>query len=93
MSKCETCLYWSKCDEYPFDESGCNDYINRPCLEELQHFLEVEIKRTFERQENIRNPIYDGVWVGFDEARTLRRNHIRFCKTVLGMLNGDVRYD
>lgn len=26
MSKCETCLYWPKCESYPFDESGCDDY-------------------------------------------------------------------
>ena len=29
MSKCEGCLYWPKCEEYPFDESGCDDYKDR----------------------------------------------------------------
>lgn len=58
---------------------------------ELRHFLEVEIKQTRERQENIRGPIYDGVWVGFDEARTLRRRHIQFCERLLKMLNKDAK--
>ena len=59
-------------------------------MKELKHFLEVEIKQTRERQENIRGPIYDGVWVGFDEARTLRRRHISFCERLLVMIDGEV---
>lgn len=26
MPKCEQCLYYPHCDEYPFDESGCDDF-------------------------------------------------------------------
>ena len=57
---------------------------------ELKHFLEVEIKRTREWQELVSDPIYDTVWVGFDEARTLRRNHIRFCECLLAMIDKEV---
>ena len=35
MRKCEQCLYYPKCDEYPFDESGCDDF--KDCSE----FVEV----------------------------------------------------
>lgn len=35
MRKCEQCLYYPKCDEYPFDESGCKDFKDR------SHFIEL----------------------------------------------------
>ena len=35
MSKCEQCIYYPKCDEYPFDESGCKDFKDRNNFVEL----------------------------------------------------------
>ena len=26
MTKCEQCIYYPHCDEYSFDESGCDDF-------------------------------------------------------------------
>ena len=28
MDKCTKCIYYPKCDECPFDESGCEDFID-----------------------------------------------------------------
>ena len=28
MRRCENCIYFRKCDEYPFDLSGCKDYVS-----------------------------------------------------------------
>lgn len=27
MAKCEKCIYFPKCGECPFDESGCKDFV------------------------------------------------------------------
>ena len=59
-------------------------------MKELKHFLEFEIKQTHSRLENICDPIYNGVWVGFDEARTLWRRHISFCERLLTMIDKEV---
>lgn len=32
---CADCIYYPKCDEYPFDESGCKDFKDRSCFVEL----------------------------------------------------------
>lgn len=26
MPKCHSCRYWPKCEEFPWDESGCSDF-------------------------------------------------------------------
>ena len=35
MRKCEQCLYYPKCDECPFDESGCDHFKDRSLFVEL----------------------------------------------------------
>ena len=35
MRKCEQCIYYPKCDEYPFDESGCKDFKDKSRFVEL----------------------------------------------------------
>ena len=35
MTKCENCIYHPHCDEYPFDESGCDDFKDRSLFVEL----------------------------------------------------------
>lgn len=37
MRKCEQCIYYPHCDEYPFDESGCDDYKDRSKFVEVRH--------------------------------------------------------
>lgn len=59
---------------------------DRARCKELRHFLEVEIERTRNWQEDGLNPFYDGVCVGVKSARTLRRAHIRFCERLLSMI-------
>ena len=56
-------------------------------LEELKHFLEVEIELTSERLKDKSNPAYDGVCVGAKEAEKLKENHIKFCQRLLAMIN------
>ena len=96
MAKCEACIYYPKCEEYPFDESGCKDIVERSRfievtrLEELRHFLVFEIERNHAWQKDFLNPFYDGVYVGLDKARTLRRAHIRFCERLLAMIDKEV---
>lgn len=56
-------------------------------MEEVKHFLEVEIKRCRNVHPNDPyNSFYDGVWVGLDDAQTLRRRHISFCERLLKMI-------
>lgn len=35
METCKDCIYFPKCDEYPFDESGCKDFKDRSRFVEL----------------------------------------------------------
>ena len=55
--------------------------------EALKHFLEAEIEITSERLKDTSNQAYDGVFVGAEEAKKLKENHIRFCKQLLKMIN------
>lgn len=34
-NQCKDCIYFPKCDEYPFDESGCKDFKDRSRFVEL----------------------------------------------------------
>lgn len=35
MAACKDCIYFPKCDEYPFDESGCKDFKDRSRFVEI----------------------------------------------------------
>lgn len=37
IKECHQCVYYPKCDEYPFDESGCNDFKDRSLFTEHTH--------------------------------------------------------
>jgi hypothetical protein len=37
MPKCQQCVYYPHCDEYPFDESGCDDFKDRSEFVEVVH--------------------------------------------------------
>lgn len=89
MSKCETCLYWPKCEEYPFDESGCNDYRDNHRIDNLIHFLKTEMRITAERQ-NTYHTVYDGAEVGWENTKQLLKNHYRFCEHMLKILGEEV---
>ena len=34
-NQCKDCIFFPKCDEYPFDESGCKDFKDRSRFVEL----------------------------------------------------------
>lgn len=34
-NQCQDCIYFPKCDEYPFDESGCEDFKDHSGFVEL----------------------------------------------------------
>lgn len=56
-------------------------------MNEIIHFLNVEIKRTKNRID-ARNDVtmYDGVEVGIDKAEELNRQHLLFCQQILDMI-------
>ena len=51
-------------------------------IEEIEHFLEVEICQT---EERLKEPchMFDGVEVSAEQAQKLNKSHIRFCKGIL----------
>ncbi len=54
-------------------------------VEEIEHFLEVEICQT---EERLKEPCYmfDGVKVSSEQAKELNKNHIRFCEGILKII-------
>jgi len=54
-------------------------------VEEIEHFLEMEIWQTGER---LKEPCYmfDGVEVSTEQAQELNKSHIRFCKGILRII-------
>lgn len=55
-------------------------------LVELKHFLKFEIQQSTELQKESASPMFDCVCVGSTAAAELRKNHIRFCKHLLSII-------
>ena len=52
-------------------------------IEEIEHFLEMEIEITKDRHDVM---AYDGIVVDADTAKQLNQSHIRFCEKILKMI-------
>lgn len=59
-------------------------------IEDVIHFFEIEIYQTKQwlDDENM-SPIFNGVNVGFKEARLLMEYHIRYCKNIIDRIRSD----
>ena len=53
-------------------------------IEDVIHFFEIEIYQTKQwlDDENM-SPIFNGVNVGFKEAKQLMEHHIRYCENII----------
>lgn len=62
-----------------------NQKNSNKTVEEIKHFLEVEIEQT---EERLKEPCYmfDGVEVSKEQAQELNKSHIRFCKGILRII-------
>lgn len=56
-------------------------------IDDVIHFFEMEIEQTQEwmDDENM-SPMFNGVNVGFKEAKQLKERHIRYCKNIIGRI-------
>ena len=56
-------------------------------VEDVIHFFETEICQTKQwlDDENM-SPMFNGVNVGFKEAKQLMEHHIRYCKNIIGRI-------
>lgn len=59
-------------------------------VEDVIHFFEMEICQTKQwlDDENM-TPIFNGVNVGFKEAKRLMEYHIRYCKNIIDRIRSD----
>lgn len=70
MRKCEQCIYYPHCDEYPFDESGCDDFKDRSRFVELPCKVGDTVYQTDGVRiypSTIKVLIYDTNGIAFDE--------------------------
>lgn len=70
QNQCKDCIFFPKCDEYPFDESGCDDFKDRSRFVELP----CRVGDTVYQADSIRiypltikKLIYDAGHIAFDE--------------------------
>lgn len=63
---------------------------NMSSIEDVIHFFEMEIYQTKQwlDDENM-SPIFNGVNVGFKEAKQLMEHHIRYCKNIIDRIRSD----
>lgn len=71
--------------ELTINDTPLEEFIVK--VDGVAEFLKSEIRICDKRLEEEPNPHYDGVNVGFTNAKELTINHIRFCKKLLEMMN------
>lgn len=59
-------------------------------IEDVIHFFEIEIYQTKQwlDDENM-SPIFNGIHVGFKEAKKLKERHIRYCQNIIDRIRSD----
>ena len=74
--RCDECIYYPKCGEYPFDESGCGDFKHRTNFPEIPCMVGTKVYIINRHLYRIFESVVIGVKVGY---KTDLKNHIKTC--------------
>ena len=58
-------------------------------VEDMIHFFEMEIWQTKQWLDEDMTPIFNGIYVGFKEAKQLMEYHIRYCQNIIDRIWSD----
>ena len=95
MADCNKCIHKDICYfKYPTNKvrkqsDDCSHFKEEKqgILDNVKHFLEVEIEITTQRlNSKDQNPFYNGVVVGYLKSVTLLSKHILFCQQLLKLI-------
>ena len=76
--RCEECIYYPKCEVFPFDESGCGDFKHRTNFPEIPCMVGTTVYIINRHLNRIFESVVIGVKVGYT---TDLKNHIKTCWT------------
>lgn len=74
------CKYYKESTK-KFDEAF-EDIIKMNSIDDVIHFFEMEIECTKSKSEEM-NDCFNGVQVGFAEAKNLQERHIKYCQKII----------
>ena len=76
--RCDECIYWPKCGEYPIDESGCDDFKHKTNFPEIPCMVGTKVYIINRWQNRVYEHVVIGVKVGYS---TDLKNHLKTCYT------------
>lgn len=74
--RCDECIYWPKCGEFPFDESGCDDFKHKTNFPEIPCMVGTKVWIINRHLNRVFENTVIGVKVGYT---TDLKNHLKVC--------------